>query len=73
MVLSLFLKFRYILNSYMFFYFICFTVISRVIGMVLMVGGVKFFGSDLRVFYRFKLSLNYRFSKPKIFSVEVLL
>lgn len=51
----------------------CFTVISRVIGMVLIVGGVKFFGSDLSVFYRYKLNLNYWFSKPKILSVEILL
>lgn len=34
----------------------CFTVISRIIGIVVIVGSVKFFGSDKSVFYRYKLN-----------------
>lgn len=33
-----------------------FTVISRVIGIVLIVGLVKFYGTDKCLFYRYKLS-----------------
>uniref|UniRef100_A0A0K0D1B9 Ovule protein n=1 Tax=Angiostrongylus cantonensis TaxID=6313 RepID=A0A0K0D1B9_ANGCA len=40
----------------MVFFFMCHSVISRILGVVIMVGGVKFYGSDLRIFCRFKLS-----------------
>uniref|UniRef100_A0AC34QBI1 NADH dehydrogenase subunit 4L n=1 Tax=Panagrolaimus sp. JU765 TaxID=591449 RepID=A0AC34QBI1_9BILA len=53
----LFLYYSIFLGGLIYFFFIRFSVISRVIGIVLIVGGVKYFGSDLRVFYRFKLSL----------------
>uniref|UniRef100_A0AC35UI94 NADH dehydrogenase subunit 4L n=1 Tax=Rhabditophanes sp. KR3021 TaxID=114890 RepID=A0AC35UI94_9BILA len=33
-----------------FFYFICFSVISSVLGIVLIVGQIKYYGSDLSVF-----------------------
>nr|ACB06377.1 NADH dehydrogenase subunit 4L [Caenorhabditis elegans] len=46
MMLSLFLKFSYVLGEMMFFYFMCFSVISSILGMVVMVGNMKFFGSD---------------------------
>ena len=66
LVLSLFLYYSFVLSSFLYFFFISFTVISSVIGMVLIIGSVKFFGRDMCVFYRFKLSLNYQFSKLEI-------
>nr|YP_009391054.1 NADH dehydrogenase subunit 4L [Caenorhabditis nouraguensis]ARV88319.1 NADH dehydrogenase subunit 4L [Caenorhabditis nouraguensis] len=50
LMLSLFLKFSYILGEMMFFYFMCFSVISSILGMVVMVGNMKFFGSDNCIF-----------------------
>nr|ARV88370.1 NADH dehydrogenase subunit 4L [Caenorhabditis sp. 38 MB-2015] len=50
LMLSLFLKFSYILCEMMFFYFMCFSVISSILGMVVMVGNMKFFGSDNCIF-----------------------
>lgn len=50
LILSLFLKFSYILGEIMFFYFMCFSVISRILGMVVIVGNIKFFGSDNCIF-----------------------
>ncbi|NP_006954.1 NADH dehydrogenase subunit 4L (mitochondrion) [Caenorhabditis elegans] len=50
MMLSLFLKFSYVLGEMMFFYFMCFSVISSILGMVVMVGNMKFFGSDNCIF-----------------------
>nr|YP_004935193.1 NADH dehydrogenase subunit 4L [Baylisascaris procyonis]AEH59761.1 NADH dehydrogenase subunit 4L [Baylisascaris procyonis] len=49
-VMSLFILFSSSLNEMMFFYFMCFSVISSVLGMVVMVGNVKFYGSDLCLF-----------------------
>nr|UZP15736.1 NADH dehydrogenase subunit 4L [Contracaecum sp.] len=49
-VMSLFIYFAGILNEMMFFYFMCFSVISSVLGMVIMVGNMKFYGSDLCLF-----------------------
>lgn len=37
-MLRLFLKFSYVLGEIMFFYFMCFSVISRILGMVVIVG-----------------------------------
>lgn len=50
MMLSLFLKFSYVLGEIMFFYFMCFSVISSILGIVVMVGNIKFFGSDNCIF-----------------------
>nr|QCG69221.1 NADH dehydrogenase subunit 4L [Toxascaris leonina] len=49
-VMSLFIMFSCDLNEMMFFYFMCFSVISSVLGMVVMVGNVKFYGSDQCLF-----------------------
>nr|NP_006942.1 NADH dehydrogenase subunit 4L [Ascaris suum]P24874.2 RecName: Full=NADH-ubiquinone oxidoreductase chain 4L; AltName: Full=NADH dehydrogenase subunit 4L [Ascaris suum]APX55581.1 NADH dehydrogenase subunit 4L [Ascaris lumbricoides]APX55558.1 NADH dehydrogenase subunit 4L [Ascaris suum]APX55570.1 NADH dehydrogenase subunit 4L [Ascaris suum]WAS08345.1 NADH dehydrogenase subunit 4L [Ascaris lumbricoides]WAS08357.1 NADH dehydrogenase subunit 4L [Ascaris lumbricoides] len=49
-VMSLFILFSGDLNEMMFFYFMCFSVVSSVLGMVVMVGNVKFYGSDLCLF-----------------------
>nr|YP_004123401.1 NADH dehydrogenase subunit 4L [Contracaecum rudolphii B Bullini et al., 1986]YP_009312575.1 NADH dehydrogenase subunit 4L [Contracaecum ogmorhini sensu lato Australia]YP_009312587.1 NADH dehydrogenase subunit 4L [Contracaecum ogmorhini sensu lato South Africa]ACP30398.1 NADH dehydrogenase subunit 4L [Contracaecum rudolphii B Bullini et al., 1986]AOV63337.1 NADH dehydrogenase subunit 4L [Contracaecum ogmorhini sensu lato Australia]AOV63349.1 NADH dehydrogenase subunit 4L [Contracaecum ogmorh len=49
-VMSLFIYFSSVLNEMMFFYFMCFSVISSVLGMVIMVGNMKFYGSDLCLF-----------------------
>nr|YP_004778164.1 NADH dehydrogenase subunit 4L [Baylisascaris schroederi]ADU78515.1 NADH dehydrogenase subunit 4L [Baylisascaris schroederi] len=49
-VMSLFILFSGGLNEMMFFYFMCFSVVSSVLGMVIMVGNVKFYGSDLCLF-----------------------
>jgi hypothetical protein len=57
LVMSLFIDYSWKLNNFYFFYFLSFTVISRVIGMIIMVGILKFYGKDLSLFYRFKLSL----------------
>nr|ADD81882.1 NADH dehydrogenase subunit 4L [Anisakis simplex] len=45
-VMSLFIYFSMVLNEMMFFYFMCFSVISSVLGMIVMVGNMKFYGSD---------------------------
>nr|YP_010981601.1 NADH dehydrogenase subunit 4L [Kalicephalus indicus]UAV84951.1 NADH dehydrogenase subunit 4L [Kalicephalus indicus] len=44
MMMSLFIKFVGELTGMMFFYFMCFSVISSILGMVIMVGGMKFYG-----------------------------
>nr|YP_009312599.1 NADH dehydrogenase subunit 4L [Contracaecum ogmorhini sensu lato Pacific Canada]AOV63361.1 NADH dehydrogenase subunit 4L [Contracaecum ogmorhini sensu lato Pacific Canada] len=49
-VMSLFIYFSSVLNEMMFFHFMCFSVISSVLGMVIMVGNMKFYGSDLCLF-----------------------
>lgn len=50
LVLRLFFEFCGFLGGLMFLYFLCFGVISRVLGLVVLVGRIKFFGSDLRLF-----------------------
>nr|ADD81969.1 NADH dehydrogenase subunit 4L [Anisakis simplex] len=45
-VMSLFIYFSTVLNEMMFFYFMCFSGISSVLGMIVMVGNMKFYGSD---------------------------
>lgn len=67
LMLSLFLKFSSFLTEMMFFYFICFSVVSRILGIIVMVGNMKFYGNDYCIFYRCKLSLNYWSSKSKIY------
>nr|YP_009142136.1 NADH dehydrogenase subunit 4L [Pseudoterranova azarasi]YP_009312539.1 NADH dehydrogenase subunit 4L [Pseudoterranova cattani]YP_009312551.1 NADH dehydrogenase subunit 4L [Pseudoterranova decipiens sensu lato Germany]AKG63669.1 NADH dehydrogenase subunit 4L [Pseudoterranova azarasi]AOV63290.1 NADH dehydrogenase subunit 4L [Pseudoterranova cattani]AOV63313.1 NADH dehydrogenase subunit 4L [Pseudoterranova decipiens sensu lato Germany] len=49
-VMSLFIYFSGVLNEMMFFYFMCFSVISSVLGMIVMVGNMKFYGSDQCLF-----------------------
>ena len=49
-IISLFIKFRGILTEIMFFYFMCFSVISSILGIVVMVGGIKFYGNDQCIF-----------------------
>nr|YP_010878798.1 NADH dehydrogenase subunit 4L [Gnathostoma binucleatum]WHE41121.1 NADH dehydrogenase subunit 4L [Gnathostoma binucleatum] len=50
LMLSLFCDYSFILGEVGFFYFMVFSVVSSVLGMVLMVSNVKFFGSDYSVF-----------------------
>nr|YP_009131591.1 NADH dehydrogenase subunit 4L [Strongylus equinus]AJG02959.1 NADH dehydrogenase subunit 4L [Strongylus equinus] len=50
MMMSLFMKFMGVITEIMFFYFMCFSVISSILGMVIMVGGMKFYGSDQCIF-----------------------
>nr|BAV82874.1 NADH dehydrogenase subunit 4L [Toxocara canis] len=49
-VMSLFIYFSGVLNEMMFFYFMCFSVVSSVLGLVLVVGNMKFYGSDQCLF-----------------------
>nr|YP_001905897.1 NADH dehydrogenase subunit 4L [Toxocara canis]CAL69966.1 NADH dehydrogenase subunit 4L [Toxocara canis] len=49
-VMSLFIYFSGALNEMMFFYFMCFSVVSSVLGLVLVVGNMKFYGSDQCLF-----------------------
>nr|WEM32180.1 NADH dehydrogenase subunit 4L [Anisakis simplex] len=49
-VMSLFIYFSTVLNEMMFFYFMCFSVVSSVLGMIVMVGNMKFYGSDQCLF-----------------------
>ena len=58
-MICVFLKFMFFFTGILFFFFMCYSVVSRILGVVVMVGGIKFFGRDQRIFYRFKLSLNY--------------
>lgn len=67
LIMSLFIFFGVNFSEIMFFYFMCFSVVSSILGMLVIVSSIKFFGNDYCVFYRFKLNLNYWFSKPKIF------
>nr|ADC80327.1 NADH dehydrogenase subunit 4L [Pristionchus pacificus]AFE00462.1 NADH dehydrogenase subunit 4L [Pristionchus pacificus]AFE00464.1 NADH dehydrogenase subunit 4L [Pristionchus pacificus]AFE00552.1 NADH dehydrogenase subunit 4L [Pristionchus pacificus]AFE00554.1 NADH dehydrogenase subunit 4L [Pristionchus pacificus] len=50
LMLSLFLSLSTSLSEMMFFYFMCFSVISSILGMVVMVGNMKFYGSDQCIF-----------------------
>nr|YP_001795395.1 NADH dehydrogenase subunit 4L [Toxocara malaysiensis]CAL80808.1 NADH dehydrogenase subunit 4L [Toxocara malaysiensis] len=49
-VMSLFIYFAGVFNEMMFFYFMCFSVVSSVLGLVLVVGNMKFYGSDQCLF-----------------------
>ena len=50
LMISLFVKYSTFFSEMIFFYFMCFSVISRILGMVIMVGNVKFFGNDHCIF-----------------------
>nr|ADC80275.1 NADH dehydrogenase subunit 4L [Pristionchus pacificus] len=50
LMLSLFLSLSTALSEMMFFYFMCFSVISSILGMVVMVGNMKNYGSDQCIF-----------------------
>ena len=58
-MMRVFLKFFCFFRGMMFFFFMCFSVVSRILGIVVMVSRMKFFGDDQCIFYGFKLSLNY--------------
>ena len=53
--MSLFVKLIGVISGIIFFYFMCFSVISRILGMVIMVGCMKFYGDDYCIYCRFKL------------------
>jgi len=44
-----------ILSPIYFFYFMSFTVISSVLGIIIIVGRLKYFGQDKSVYYEYKL------------------
>ena len=50
LILSLFLNFSGLISEIIFFYFICFSVISSILGIIIMVGNIKSFGSDQCIF-----------------------
>nr|QNJ60194.1 NADH dehydrogenase subunit 4L [Phasmarhabditis hermaphrodita]QNJ60196.1 NADH dehydrogenase subunit 4L [Phasmarhabditis hermaphrodita]QNJ60198.1 NADH dehydrogenase subunit 4L [Phasmarhabditis hermaphrodita]QNJ60200.1 NADH dehydrogenase subunit 4L [Phasmarhabditis hermaphrodita]QNJ60202.1 NADH dehydrogenase subunit 4L [Phasmarhabditis hermaphrodita] len=50
LMLSLFLNFSNMFTEMMFFYFMCFSVISSILGMIIMVGAMKFYGNDQCIF-----------------------
>nr|YP_003097127.1 NADH dehydrogenase subunit 4L [Angiostrongylus costaricensis]ACT88797.1 NADH dehydrogenase subunit 4L [Angiostrongylus costaricensis] len=50
LMMSVFLKFFSSLGSMMFFFFMCHSVVSSILGIVVMVGSVKFYGNDLSIF-----------------------
>nr|QNJ60242.1 NADH dehydrogenase subunit 4L [Phasmarhabditis neopapillosa] len=50
LMLSLFLNFSGLFTEMMFFYFMCFSVVSSILGMIIMVGGMKFYGNDQCIF-----------------------
>jgi hypothetical protein len=51
----------------MYFYFISFTVISSVLGIVIIVGSLKIYGQDKSIFYEFKLKFKLLVFKTKNF------
>lgn len=55
LIISVFLKFFSVFGGMLFFFFMCHSVVSSILGVVIMVGRVKFFGNDKRIFYRYKL------------------
>nr|YP_009442455.1 NADH dehydrogenase subunit 4L [Camallanus cotti]ATO58505.1 NADH dehydrogenase subunit 4L [Camallanus cotti] len=50
LVLGCFFLYCSFISEFMFFYFICFCVMSSIFGLLMMVGSMKFFGSDLAYF-----------------------
>nr|YP_004927925.1 NADH dehydrogenase subunit 4L [Cucullanus robustus]ACV96761.1 NADH dehydrogenase subunit 4L [Cucullanus robustus] len=50
LMMSLFFYFSSYLGEMMFFYFMCFSIISSVLGMLMMVVNMKFYGGDLSLF-----------------------
>lgn len=65
--MSLFLDYSFFLSPVYYFYFISFTVISSVMGIVMMVGSLKLFGQDKSIFYEFKLKYKLLVFKTKNF------
>nr|YP_009026506.1 NADH dehydrogenase subunit 4L [Rhigonema thysanophora]AGZ90414.1 NADH dehydrogenase subunit 4l [Rhigonema thysanophora] len=49
-MMGLFYYFSFFFTEIMFFYFMVFAVISSILGLLVMVSGVKFFGSDSTIF-----------------------
>nr|YP_010575574.1 NADH dehydrogenase subunit 4L [Varestrongylus eleguneniensis]UZM11414.1 NADH dehydrogenase subunit 4L [Varestrongylus eleguneniensis] len=49
-MMSVFVKFFSELGGMIFFFFMCHSVISSILGIVVMVGSVKFYGSDQSIF-----------------------
>nr|YP_009050216.1 NADH dehydrogenase subunit 4L [Nematodirus oiratianus]AGZ64204.1 NADH dehydrogenase subunit 4L [Nematodirus oiratianus] len=50
LMVSLFIKLVSVVDLLMFFYFMCFSVVSSILGMVIMVGSMKFYGSDMSLY-----------------------
>lgn len=50
LVINVFFIFNSFISEDFFYFFICFSVISRVLGMLVILNSVKFFGSDLCVY-----------------------
>ena len=50
LILSLFLTFSSNFTEMIFFYFMCFSVVSRILGIIVMVGNIKFYGRDQCIF-----------------------
>nr|YP_003434083.1 NADH dehydrogenase subunit 4L [Teladorsagia circumcincta]ACX85206.1 NADH dehydrogenase subunit 4L [Teladorsagia circumcincta] len=50
LMMSLFYKYVYFFVDVMFFYFMCFSVISSITGMIVMVNSIKFYGNDYCIF-----------------------
>nr|NP_851324.1 NADH dehydrogenase subunit 4L [Cooperia oncophora]AAO91753.1 NADH dehydrogenase subunit 4L [Cooperia oncophora] len=50
LMMSLFVSFMNNIVEMMFFYFMCFSVISSIVGMVIMVTSVKFYGNDYCIY-----------------------
>lgn len=59
LIISLFFNFYFFISGLYFFYFIVVRVISRILGILIMISLVKYFGSDKVIFCRFKLIINY--------------
>nr|YP_007024793.1 NADH dehydrogenase subunit 4L [Aelurostrongylus abstrusus]AFT65553.1 NADH dehydrogenase subunit 4L [Aelurostrongylus abstrusus] len=50
LMMSIFVKFFGFFSGMMFFYFMCHSVVSSILGIVVMVSGMKFYGSDQSIF-----------------------
>lgn len=50
LVINVFFIFNSFISEDFFYFFICFSVISRVLGILVILNSVKFFGSDLCVY-----------------------
>ena len=50
LVICLFYSFSLSRTEVMYFYYMCFTVIARVFGLVVMAGRIKYYGSDMCLF-----------------------
>ena len=72
LIISLFVKFFSTIGNIIFFYFMCFSVISRILGMVIIVGNIKYYGNDKCVFCRFKLNCKLLIFKIKNFIYKCL-